>query len=92
MTDPVALRTVERQFLAIHGEKILTKEFPQFAKDVPKPAQHRIVAPNGVLCLQPIDNEEYDHRQKDAETKNLAESEPEQAKKLVGQLDQIMGR
>jgi hypothetical protein len=50
------LRTVKRQFFAIHSKEILAKEFAQRRKQVSKPPDDRIIAAHGIFGLQPINH------------------------------------
>jgi hypothetical protein len=59
------LCAIERQFLAIHGKKILAKKFTQVLEHVTEAPDNRIIAPDGLLRLADVldignDSPEYD--------------------------------
>ena len=63
--DPFALCPVEGQFFAIHRKEVLTEEFAQRRKQRPEPPQHRIVAPDGITRLRPVDNPQHNRGKDD---------------------------
>ena len=60
---PGALGPVEGQFLAVLGEQVLAEKFPQVLKQVPEPAQHRVIATDSLPGLGHIGDIHVDHRQ-----------------------------
>jgi hypothetical protein len=71
--DPVALRAVEGQLLAIRGEEVLAKELAETLEQGAKPADHRIVATNRLLGLGDVDDEGVDHPEREqTESRNSA--------------------
>jgi len=55
---PGALGAVEGQLLAVHGVKILAEETPGVLEDIAEAANHRVIAPDGVLGLAHVDHVE----------------------------------
>ena len=62
MIDPVPLRAVERHFFAVHRKEILTEEFTEGREQIAEPSDHRIVSPDRVLGLGPVQNEQDNRR------------------------------
>ena len=60
---PRALGAVERHFLAIHGEEVLTEELADLLEDVAEAADYGKIAPDGVLRLRLVDDVDDEHRQ-----------------------------
>jgi len=50
----IALKPIERQFLAVGGKEITAKEHTHFFQNIAHMAQHRIIAMNGIFGLQTV--------------------------------------
>ena len=71
---PVPFRPVKRHLLAVHGEEILPKKFTERAEQMAEPADHRVVATDGVAGLRYIQD-----KQNDEDYTNRADREHEQS-------------
>ena len=49
---------VERQFLTIHRKEILTKELAKRGEQMPEAAYDRIVSPDRIFCLEPVQHKD----------------------------------
>jgi hypothetical protein len=54
--SPGTLGPIEREFLTIHGKKVLTKKLAEVLKNVTKSANNRKITPDRVRRLRDIDD------------------------------------